>query len=238
MAENGLFALYRLHQVDAELHRLRGEVGRLDTGKAESDEAAAIEESEAGAKARLRAIHQEQAKLETEQGMLAGKIQKLETALLDGSLHSEKDREMAAAEAAAARARSGAIDDRLFELLEESEAAAAAAKEEAAHVEGLRRIAAGKRAAAKTRHVQIKAEFDALLARRDGLAGAVPERLLKAYEPIRAKLGTGMAMVTDGRRCSSCGVPVPEKAYDMVRRDEPVACESCRRILFRLEQSS
>jgi predicted nucleic acid-binding Zn-ribbon protein len=237
MEPGGLIALYRLHEVDAELGRLRAEAGSLDTGAAEAQEAKRIVEASAPASA-LRDLHAEQNRLETEQGTLAQKAGRLEAALLDGSLHSQKDRDAAEAELAQVRARISANDDRLLQILEEEPAAALAAKEESERAAGLEAASAAKMRAAKARHAEIKRTYDPLLARRSEAAAAVPDRLLRIYEPIRAKLGSGMADVTAEKRCGACGMLVPEKSLDMVRRDELVQCESCRRILFRLEQSA
>lgn len=237
MEPGGLFALYRLHEIDAELLRLRAEASALDTGVAEAREAKQIVEASAPASA-LKALHAEQNRLETEQGTMASKAKRLEAALLDGSLHSQKDREVAEAELAHVRERIGQIDDRLLQILEEEPAAAEAAKEESERAAFLEAQSAAKMQSARARHAEIKKAFDLVLARRAELAAGVPDRLLRAYEPVRAKLGTGMADVTADKRCSACGMLVPEKSLDMVRRDELVQCESCRRILFRLEQSA
>lgn len=237
MEPGGLFALYRLHETDQEIHRLRAEAAALDTGAAEGREAARIADAAREASG-LAELHREQNLLETEQGQLAAKAEKLETALYDGSLHSQKDRDAAQAELDAVRARSAAIDDRLLAILEEEPAAQKAAGEASRRAAELQSAAAEKLKAARLRHAQIKQAFDPLLARRAELAAKVPERLLKLYEPLRAKTGAGMADVTDQNRCSACGMLVPEKSLDQVRRDEPVQCESCRRILFRREQSA
>ncbi|MCC6403407.1 MAG: hypothetical protein IT207_05300 [Fimbriimonadaceae bacterium] len=236
MTEGGLFALYRLHQVDEAIQNLRSRAAALDTGSHELDEAKRLEALPEGPASLAHTLRAEQNRLETEQGTHVAKLQKLEAALLDGSVHSEKDRSAVADELASVKARIASEDDRLLELLEEIPIADAASKAHAETIESLKAQAASKLREAKARHSEIKVDFDALVAKRAGLVSAVPDRLLKMYEPIRAKKGVGMGMLTDESRCSMCGSAVPEKVRDAVRRDEVQTCEQCGRILFRLEQ--
>ncbi|MGE0001480.1 MAG: zinc ribbon domain-containing protein [Fimbriimonadaceae bacterium] len=236
MTDGGLFALYHLHQVDEAIQALRAQAAALDTGAAELAEAKRLAEASDGPSSELHALKAEQYRFETEQGTLQGKAQKLDAALLDGTVHSEKDRAAVAAELESVRSRIGNGEDRLLELLEAIPSAEAAAKSEMEQIESLKVTAASKMREAKVHHAEIKTRFEALLATRAGLASNVPDRLLKKYEPIRAKKGVGMGMVTDDHRCSVCASAIAEKVRDAVRRDEVQTCEQCGRILFRLEQ--
>lgn len=236
MPESGLFALYHLHQVDEVIQAMRSQAAALDTGAAELAEAKSLEEAGGGPMEAFHKLKAEQNRLETEQGTLASKAEKLDAALLDGSVHSERDRAAVAAELEAVKQRISRADDRLLELLEELPRVEEEAKSELDRIASLKAAAAAKMREAKSAHADIKAKFDGLLQRRAELAAKVPEKLLRAYEPVRAKKGTGMGMVTDDHRCSMCGSSVPEKVRDAVRRDEVQTCENCGRVLFRLEQ--
>ncbi len=76
-----------------------------------------------------------------------------------------------------------------------------------------------------------------LLARRQALAGSVPEDLRAHYERLRkARHGIAMAEVRDGL-CTGCHVLLrPQAYYDIRALDVLLTCENCSRFLYYVPQ--
>lgn len=70
---------------------------------------------------------------------------------------------------------------------------------------------------------------------RELTAGEVGEDLLDLYEKLRAKLGTGVGALVDGR-CTGCRIEANAadlRRYTTAPADEVLRCEECSRILVR-----
>ncbi len=74
---------------------------------------------------------------------------------------------------------------------------------------------------------------------RDALAGNVDPALLKTYEQVRrARRGTGIARISDGR-CAGCNVVLPMHVIQKVRQKKGIIrCPSCGRMLSANSQAS
>ncbi|MBL8066258.1 MAG: hypothetical protein JNM34_10430, partial [Chthonomonadaceae bacterium] len=127
-------------------------------------------------------------------------------------------------------------DARILELWEEIPVAKVVAHTVLEDISKLKLAIAEKQRSAKAEHERLQSDFKAWAAKRPSAFKAVPARLVEQYEKLRVKLDVGMAMVTTDHRCGSCGMHVPEKAFEHISEDRVVQCENCRRILFRLQQ--
>ncbi|MCW5936554.1 MAG: hypothetical protein KIT11_04525 [Fimbriimonadaceae bacterium] len=237
MADTGLFALYKLHQVDAALFEVRQRAANLDVGKEEAEQMRALQQEGASVIDEAKRLHTEQLDLELQQKSLSDKVARLNKDLFGGSVVSSKEAEAIEKEIESVKKHISDIDDRLLELYEKIPIAQEAAKEYTDRIDAIRIEAMGKQTTAKARHEEFQAQYKSIVAKRAKLAKAVPPDLLFSYERLRDKLGTGMSTITLLKECAACGMHVPERALEMVALDRVVHCEQCKRILFQLQQT-
>lgn len=86
--------------------------------------------------------------------------------------------------------------------------------------------------AARTRVAELEAERDKVLAGREELAKKVPTTVVKRYERVRDKRGTGVSEIRDGN-CTECRVQVLPQQFIQIQRGEAIdQCHHCQRVLF------
>lgn len=228
-----LTRLYELQQTDTSYLAKRQALRRLDDGSATEARQSAAQQELAAAQARLR---------------------ELETALLDRELHlkSTEDEQKARNKQAYGGTVSdpkqlrsleqkiaelgrmkGKLEEETLELMEQLEAARAAAARLQGIVEGLTRQAALARERYTEHSGQLKRELRELKRHREGLVGGLDAGLVKQYEALLEKLdGLAVAVVRKGS-CSGCKVTVPSLYAPALRSgSQVVKCENCRRILY------
>jgi hypothetical protein len=127
----------------------------------------------------------------------------------------------------------GRIEDRILELMGESEsleknvkAAEAALTVEKKQVEGEKKQAQDRTAADKT-------EIAGLNEERAKIAAQMTPRVLAEYERIRkGRAGVAIAEAIDGR-CSKCHITLrPQFLQELKMGDAIMVCESCKRMLY------
>ncbi len=132
-----------------------------------------------------------------------------------------------------ARKRSGKCEDRILELMSESEplernvkSAEASLKEEKKHVEAEKNVARERTAADQKTLAELHTE-------RKGLVTSLNPNVLSNYERIRrGRGGVAIAEAVDGR-CSKCFITLrPQFLQELKRGDKLMTCESCHRILY------
>ena len=124
-------------------------------------------------------------------------------------------------------------EDRILELMSESEPlesavkkAEGALKEEKAQVEA-------EKARARERTATDQKQLEELKAERQQIVANTKPQMYTAYERIRKKRnGIAIAEFAEGR-CSACMIALrPQFVQDLRKGDEMMLCESCGRILF------
>jgi predicted nucleic acid-binding Zn-ribbon protein len=233
MEDSGLYRLYRLAQLDRELHGLRRRAKALDVGR---DEKAALRRitTEAGpAIERVRFGQREIDRLLTSADERRAKADDFERRLYAGEFVNPREvedynkevkllREKAEQEEQAAYDHEAALGPHLNQ--------ARAAKRE---VKRLKALILQKKEAALVEHGALEKDFEAMRGRRPELTAPIPKPLLDSYEALRGRIGDpALSLVTEDLRCGECGVPVPERVREAVARDEALTCENCLRILF------
>ena len=200
--------------IDAELSRLRAELGE-----------AATEKDRLGA---------EQERLEAEVAQSEDKRRGLERRLSSTSVPREA--QAMSDEIDGLQARQRGLEDQLLEImetLEPLEARLAAGTAEEVTLAARRSVAAAALAGAEA---GMDSELAAVGAARTDAVGSIPDALLARYERLRAKMG-GVAVATlDGARCTGCSLTLPTSELERVRSassDSIVECEQCGRILVR-----
>src|SRR5579885_857623 len=127
-----------------------------------------------------------------------------------------------------------AAEDRILELLTESEPldanvrkAEAALKEEKQHVESEKNKARERTAADQKQLEQLREE-------RKQSAAKLPASTLNTYDRVRKKWHGGTAVAEAvGGRCSACQIVIrPQYLQDLKRGEQIMLCESCGRFLY------
>ena len=79
---------------------------------------------------------------------------------------------------------------------------------------------------------KVESERAERAAARATIAKKLPPQIVRRYELIRSKRGTGLAKTTDGT-CRACNMALPPQLFHRLRR-EPVLeqCPSCNRLIY------
>jgi hypothetical protein len=134
--------------------------------------------------------------------------------------------------------KQASLEEREMELLEEIEAVESRVEEQ--EVARVANRAESENVAELIGKVEaeVSVELGRLANARDEIVGRVPEKILSAYERVRAqaqKGGRGAAMLAEGR-CGGCRIKLPslEKTRMLAEPEEAlIQCPQCRRVLVR-----
>ena len=79
---------------------------------------------------------------------------------------------------------------------------------------------------------QLVEDIDATERRREDIVGTLEPELLRAYETLKQRRGTALAVVKRGV-CQGCYVNIPPQMFNEVQRNEAlIRCPNCSRFLF------
>jgi predicted nucleic acid-binding Zn-ribbon protein len=234
--------LLDLAAVDAELtraaHRRRSlpelaEIEQADKALRASRDALIAAETAASD------LDREIRKLEIEVDQVRAREERDRGLLDSGSISSGRQLEDLQHELATLRRRQTVLEDDLLEVMERREAADTD-------------IARGRAALADIvqRHQDATRRRDEALVElgstevhrnqeRRALVGELPDELVALYERIRARSGTGAALLREGR-CGACRLELDRTAIGRLREaspDEVVRCEECGVVLVRTAES-
>ena len=130
------------------------------------------------------------------------------------------------------------LEEDLLEVLERQEACLATEGQVDEAVKSMMSALSEAEANRDQALANIVMEGRAVVGERDSLAGQIAPELLKRYEGIRARVGSGAARYWGGK-CEGCGLVLPPSEQETVAKanpDQVVTCEECGRILVRVPQ--
>jgi predicted nucleic acid-binding Zn-ribbon protein len=215
-----------LDQARARLARIAEEWGR----RARVDAAAAARDEAQGV---MRHLHAEQKDLELQVDKLQAKLKADSDKLYSGRVTNPKELEALSHEVEQDRRLVSSLEDRLLALLDDVEAAeAAAAAAEAAHAEIEATWKRQQAELAESRRA-LEAESTRLNARRTEVAAQSDAASLRTYDGLRRTRG-GLAVVpVQQRTCQGCRITLPSSEEQKARlSNDLVTCNSCGRILY------
>lgn len=124
-------------------------------------------------------------------------------------------------------------EDRILELMGESEPLEKAVKAAEAALGAEKKEVEAEKAKARERTAVDQKEIDGLLAERKKILSEMTPRIASEYERIRkGRAGVAIAEVVSGR-CSKCNMQVrPQFLQELKRQDSVMVCESCKRMLY------
>jgi len=125
------------------------------------------------------------------------------------------------------------IEDRILDLMGESETLDTNVKSAQASLEVERKDVNAEKKQAEERTAADRKEIETLMAERAGIIKEMTPSVASEYERIRkGRAGVAIAEAVNGR-CSRCNIVLrPQFLQELKRNDQIMVCESCRRILY------
>ncbi len=233
----GLGTLLAVQDHDTALdrlwHRRRVLPERTDLSRVEQH-AAELAARMAETEDRLAELSHGQGRLEADIAAVGRRIAEIEGRLYGGMVSASRELQAMAAEVQSLQRRRADLEDRVLELMEQSEpveAELAAVRDERAAMEASA-LRLGEAIAAA--EAVIDAEVAVEARDRAALAARLPPGLERRYEALRARLGgVGAARLVNGS-CHGCHLRLPAIELDRIRHLPPgtvTTCEQCGRIL-------
>jgi predicted nucleic acid-binding Zn-ribbon protein len=234
--------LLDLAAVDAELtrtaHRRRSLPELTEVEQADKDLLSG-RDSLVAAETAVSDLDRDIRKLEAEIDQVRAREDRDRDLLDSGSISSGKQLEDLQHELATLRRRQTVLEDDLLEVMERREATAADFERGRAALADIeqRRLNATRRrdeALAELESIEEHGQHE-----RRTLIGELPADLVALYERIRARNGTGAALLRE-RRCGACRLELDRTALGRLREaapDEVIRCEECGVVLVRTPES-
>ena len=162
------------------------------------------------------------------------RIAEIEARLYDGSVTNPRELEAYQEERANLAANRGEAEDRLLELMIESDDTQALLDKARDLFERIDAERSREIADLRSRHAQVSAELPDFIERRASLVSEHPPMTLALYEQVRQlRGGQGAALVDRRGLCQGCRLVIPTTELQKVRAgDQIVQCGSCSRILI------
>ena len=223
--------LYELQKSDLDIEMsqaaLRQLVGKLGESQTLVEARAGVEVEEAS----LEKVRAEHRSLEEEAEVLASRIKSESERLYGGKVKSPKELSGIEQEVKALKGKKREREDRLLELMEQSDHMQMAVKEKR---ERLRQVEEEWReeqqqfAAEKT---DLEEGLESLEERQQEMAGAVGAEELRLYDTLRRSKGQAVVRIELGR-CQGCRLTLSVAELQQARTGKIMQCHSCGRILY------
>ena len=135
--------------------------------------------------------------------------------------------------------RQADLEDVELEVMERREEQAGLLEATSARLAAVREELQAVEAARDARFAELDSQHAALTDDRKAAATGLAEPMMKVYDRLRGRLGSGAAALAEGR-CDGCRMPLaPSDVHALMTKpaDEMVRCPECERILVRPEPS-
>jgi len=125
------------------------------------------------------------------------------------------------------------IEDRILELMSESEPLEKNVKAAEIDLAAEKKRVEAEKVVAKDRTAADQKEIDTLKAERAGIVKEMTPAVFSEYERIRkGRAGVAIAEAVNGR-CSKCHITLrPQFLQELKKADKIMVCESCKRMLY------
>jgi|SRR5579863_730066 uncharacterized protein len=182
-------------------------------------------------KAALSANQKERKKIEGDIQMNEQKISKLRDQML-GAKTNEQYRAFQH-EIDYAEKETRKAEDRILELMAESESLDGNVKTAEAALREEKKVVESEKTGARERTAVDQAQLEQIRRERGDLAAKLPRTTLAAYDRIRKKHHGVVVAEAVGGRCSACQITIrPQYFQDLRKGDQMMFCESCGRIVY------
>jgi uncharacterized protein len=126
-----------------------------------------------------------------------------------------------------------AREDRILEIMLESDELNAGIKKSEAELKVAEKEIAAERAVIDAEMTSLQSEIERTTVEREKLVGSIDRQVLTIFEiTAKSRKGVAVAEARDGL-CSICHVRLRPQVFNEVRKNESIIqCDSCRRILY------
>jgi predicted nucleic acid-binding Zn-ribbon protein len=185
----------------------------------------------AGIKARLATAADKRRAEEKEVTGVQTRLAKYKDQLLEVKTNREYTAMLHEIEAAQNDIR--AREDRILEVMMETDELTASLKKSEAELKAAEKEIAAERAVLETEQAGLQAEIDKTTAERKRLVADIDRHVLAIFETTaKGRKGVAVAEAKDGL-CTICHVRLRPQVFNEVRKNESIIqCDSCRRILY------
>ena len=185
----------------------------------------------ADAKARLGEAQERRRADEKEVATIQTRLAKYKDQLLEVKTNREYQAMLHEIEAAQNDIRTR--EDRILEIMMETDELNAAIKKNEAELKGAEKDVAAARAVLDAELAELQSEIDKTGAERKALVAQIDRRVLGIFETTaKGRKGVAVAEARNGL-CTICHVRLRPQVFNEVRKNESIIqCDSCRRILY------
>jgi len=185
----------------------------------------------AGMKAKLAAASEKRRAEEKDVASVQTRLAKYKDQLLEVKTNREYTAMLHEIEAAQNDIR--AREDRILEVMMESDELTAGIKKSEAELKVTEKEIASERAVLDAEMGGLQTEIDKTTAEREQLVVEIDRRVLSIFEvTAKGRKGVAVAEAKDGL-CTICHVRLRPQVFNEVRKNESIIqCDSCRRILY------
>jgi uncharacterized protein len=232
-----LTRLIRLQQLETAADEARRKIaGHPARAQALDDRLQSARDELASIKARLATAADKRRAEEKEVTGVQTRLAKYKDQLLEVKTNREYTAMLHEIDAAQNDIR--AREDRILEVMMESDELNAGIKKSEAELKVAEREVAAERAVIETEQAGLQAEIDRTTAEREKLVADIDRHVLAIFETTaKGRKGVAVAEAKDGL-CTICHVRLRPQVFNEVRKNESIIqCDSCRRILYFADSS-
>jgi len=222
--------LFELQQLDMELQNLQETIDDINRQLTENESLNKAKNDLAEAKTNLSVFARQQKELDQEVAALAETVKNLKNKLYGGTVKNPKELMGLEQDLNSIKINLSAKEDSLLALMTEVETIGEMVNNKSRQV----LIIESTWKTEKTVLIQKKEKIDSriaeLMIQKQNIAGGIDQQTLGLYATMKAKRGTAVARVEQGR-CQGCRVNLSVTELKQ-SRNSILQCSSCGRILF------
>jgi predicted nucleic acid-binding Zn-ribbon protein len=223
--------LYKLHQVDLELHRNQQGLREIENQLSDNKALIAAESKLASQEKHLEDARKKQRSAEWELEDLQEKVRQIDSKLYSGKTKDHKELANLEKEVRSLKSQIGTKEDALLGLMSQVEELEAEVKTTAEDLERLKREWEQRQETFRPRKSAIETALAKLREDRNGLAQQIDSEVFNIYERIRLTRGQAVVKVERGK-CQGCHITVPTSQWQKAKAGDLIQCNNCSRILY------
>lgn len=184
-------------------------------------------------------LHLAQSKADEDVELVKARRKRDQDRIDAGQISNPKDLERMQAEMVSLERRVSTLEDEELEVMERLEEAQTGLNALETDLAAVDTELTALVSARDAKDGELASEAEQVTGQRGPIVAALPEDLLALYDRIRAKSGTGAAMLR-ARQCGGCMLTLDAAEIAAIRArptDDVVRCEECQRILVRTSES-
>jgi predicted nucleic acid-binding Zn-ribbon protein len=235
--------LLDLQELDARLDRLahrRRTLPELAEIANAEERLGGVADALVAAQTEISDIDREQKKAEQDVDQVRARADRDQKRLDSGQVSSARDLENLQSEIVSLQKRQSDLEEIVLDVMERREEAEARLRAVETNKEAAEKELAELSERRDAAHGEIDGQAELTRTARAGVAGDIPDDLLKLYEKLREQHRGVAATALLRGQCQGCHLQLNTVELNAIRaaaKDEVVRCEDCRRILVRTPES-